>query len=199
MPTIVAFNYEALKGKQRTEVRAQAARIRELVKSTTAALIEIGRRLREVRTALGPSAFWEWVEAEFRWSRSVASNYMRVAERFGSLKCADHFMPSALYALVRNGVDEKAVDECVRTAQAGETITKARAQEIIGRYPHAQRADTGRIRKPTTAIERLRETLDKFAEQLEEITGGLDRDEREALADRFLELGMSLRSIGRAA
>ena len=74
MTRIVGFNYEALDAGVRSETQENAQAIRGLVRQATASVIEIGKR-----------HFGAWLRAEFRWSQSVASNYMLAATKFGNL------------------------------------------------------------------------------------------------------------------
>ncbi len=71
------FDYGELKSDDRTCARRNAKAIHELNHKVTESVVEIGRRLREVRQALG-AKFRAWVESEFRWSQSTACSPVRM-------------------------------------------------------------------------------------------------------------------------
>lgn len=131
---IVGFNYRALQGETGDTVRRSAQTIRLLVQRTASNVIEIGRRLIEVRPMLGLGQWGAWLRCEFAWSNAYALQLMKVAERFGESHEADRFQLSALILLSHRNVPEKAVAEAIRTARAGQVVTHTRASEIIRKH-----------------------------------------------------------------
>ena len=190
---VTGFNYDALDTKPRAAVKRHAKAIHGLIERTTESLVEIGRRLHDVRESLsGPGQFRAWIKAEFKWSQSTASNLMQIAEKFGHLDCLDHFQHSALYVLVRNNVDERAVKEAVRLAESGQVITHKRAGQIVVKYQ--DRPD--QTDRPAALYE-LRGALRKLNADVNGVLAAIPPDEVASLADQLLDLAMQLRNAAR--
>jgi hypothetical protein len=150
------------------EVRERTASIHGLLARSSANVTQIGLQLWVVRQAVGRERFQPWLRAEFQWSRSVASNYMRAAKGFADLDCLDRFHPSALFVLARKKCPQAAQAEAIRRARRGERVTKAIAVELVGR--HASQA----ARRLPGVADRVRQSLLKSlpnfsAEQLEKL------------------------------
>ena len=132
---IVGFNYgSVLQADAAKTVRGQAQAIRLLVQRSMANLVEIGRRLKEVREMLPTGHFVAWLHAEFQWSQARAYDFMRVAEKFGELDCLDRFQIDALVLLAPSTVAPEAVSEAIDRARAGELITEKKAIEIRAKH-----------------------------------------------------------------
>jgi hypothetical protein len=78
----LAFDYSAVRSELAKKLRGQAARIKERMKATTSAIIEIGRDLRAVQQhLLEHGQFTPWVEAESGFTaRTAQEAFDRVDE-----------------------------------------------------------------------------------------------------------------------
>jgi hypothetical protein len=209
MTTRIDFDYSTLDDDVGTRARAHAERIRELVKVTTEATVEIGRRLLDTRGTMDPRHFIAWLRSEFRWSIPTAWKYMASAEHFGHLEDVGRFDRSALHLLSMKHVPDEARDEAIALAGKGEHVTRTRAQQILRSHDCTPtRRDAGRPRKanarsnhamtnpdvqPADAVRELRSLLDAFTVRIDEWASRLGADERLALSNQFLELAMQLR------
>ena len=189
---IAGFNYEALEGKARQATAKQAKAIHILLKESGQRIVEIGRRLMQVRDAIGGTNFREWIKAEFEWSQATAYNYMSAAKSFGDLDCIEHFQPTALIALSRNAVPEAAVNEAIDLARAGKEVSSSRAAEILRK--HSPRPGTPA--KPQE-LSRLRGALRALSENVGQLITALQRTEIDSLVDELLDLATELRRASR--
>jgi hypothetical protein len=204
---IVGFNYEVLDKNAGTEAREHAQQIRLSLERTSAAIVEIGRRLIAVRAALGDERYRAWLIAEFQWNTACALTYETVAQKFGELKCIDRFHPSALYSLSRTNTDERAVKEAIKHAEKGKTVTRDVAVQAIRKFlpaPPARPAIAlqrpAETRRPAIAAESMPATPDKlglasfraFIRQLD--VTEIPAEDRAQLANELLELAMQLRT-----
>ena len=185
----LAFNYDIIRNvKTRGAAQRHAEAIHELIRQTTTGIVDIGRRLHEVRANMNARNWQAWLQAEFRWSQSTASHYMRIAEKFGHLDCLDNFQHSALTELTKGRVDPRAVDDAVKAAESGETVTRKRALELASKYATP---DTPAA-KPD-ALYHLRTALNKLSDTLDALLKTMQRDDVNALADDLLEFALKLR------
>lgn len=148
-------------------VREQADAIQELLSATSRNVVQIGLRLQFVRDRVGRAHFQPWLKSEFRWSQSVASNYMRAAKAFADADCVERFQPGALFVLARKRCPAAARAEAVRLARRGERVTKAAAVAIVGRHSTAA-ASTRKLpeRVRRYLIRALKELSDSEVEML---------------------------------
>ena len=182
--------YAEMSREEGTEARKHAERIRSIVQRTAKDMLEIGRRLIEVRNLLLPGTWGRWLETEFHWSQPVASNIMRAAARFADVDCATFFQPSAMYALIRNKVDPKAIDEAIEIARTGRIVSRKTACELVAKYlpdstDHDARVDPVRRVKEyvqrasldlqTDARKQLVDVLRTLADELALAAAGEDR------------------------
>ena len=137
-PASKTFDYGVLAASIRRQVHEETDAIRRLVVNTASTLIQIGLRLEVVRNILGGQAFQDWLEVEFHWSQSFASNCMQVARTFQEVKCLDRFHASALVELARSKTTKDARAEALERAQRGELITKKMAVAIIRKHSPLQ-------------------------------------------------------------
>lgn len=199
MSKLHAFNYAAVQdAKTRRELQEHAGEIKTLVRRTGESIIEIGRRLETVRGLLDTTTFREWLKAEFEFAPSMAWSYMQAAAKFGDIGCLEKFQPSALVTLARRNVPAAAANEAIKAAKSGQTVTLRKAKEILKRHDvQPTRKDAGQPRLPVKddsllpTLERVLETLAGSLDRL-----ALSRDQRDELADRFLELALRLRTLG---
>ena len=119
--------------KDREKILAEnAEEIRRLGKRVVDDVIEIGRRLTEMKDICGHGRWLPWVHREFGWTDRQARNFMRVydlsrkSENFSDLKIP----VSALYLLAAPSTPPEAVDEVIECAKTGERQAHA---EIKGK------------------------------------------------------------------
>lgn len=154
------FDYGQLPSAIRRDLQQETMAIHSLIEQTIRNIVQIGLRLQLVRDQLGRSSFQNWLSSEFRWSQSVASNYMRVASVFQDVNCLERFQPSALYLLARKRTPDAARQEALRLASSGETITARRADCIVRN--HTGCADA----PPRAAIYQVRHYFRTLAQKL---------------------------------
>lgn len=219
---VAGFNYKALEKKHRETTKKHAESIRGMLERNAENVVSIGRHLWAVHDLLGPEPFQAWIQAEFRWSQSVASNYMRVAKRFGDLECLKQFQPSALYALARRDVEPKTVKKAIKAAEAGELITAKRAKQMIaeaaakpkgngkagrdveagpngqgGRNGNDPKAQEASAPKPDS-LYRLRSSIRMLSSNVETLLRSVSAEEAGQLAEELLDLAMQLRTASRS-
>jgi Protein of unknown function (DUF3102) len=120
----IPFNYDTLPAATAASLRKQAARIREGVKTTTAAIIEVGRDLIAAKQDLEHSQFCEWVEAECVFSMRSAQNYMRAAEFAEGKNATIAFLqPATVYKLSAKSAPPEVVQEVIDRAAKGKVIS----------------------------------------------------------------------------
>ena len=135
MEQIALFDYNTLDTETRIVVQQRTSEIKTLMRRSAQDIIDIGQKLIEVKQRLGHGHFGGWLDAEFSWSEPTAQRFMRVFERFKSVKLTDlSIAPSALYALAAPSTPEPARAEAIERAQAGEPITHSAAKAIIEEY-----------------------------------------------------------------
>jgi len=184
-----AFDYTALDPAPRQAASRHAKAIQTHVANSTQAVIDIGHRLIELRQQLDGRQWRAWLTSEFRWTRSVASNYMQVAEKFGHLDLVSRFQPSALYALARRYVPPRAVTDAVALAKSGQTISKAVARQLIRKYKPGS---------PTPALTGLRRAIARMSRRLDDLTRSAPpRRGLVTLANELQQLARKLRRLRR--
>jgi hypothetical protein len=128
------FDYGQLDRVVAERVRSGAARIRERVKRSVGAIIEVGDDLCAVKGMLPHGDFRPWLRAEFGWTERTARNFMAVAERFGpkAEMISDlAISPTAAYLLAAPSAPDEARQAAVERAAAGEQITTAVARQLL--------------------------------------------------------------------
>lgn len=137
---VVGFAYEALDSEVRNDVQECTQEIKGLMRRTREDLVKIGEKLIEVKGKVEHGQFGAWLGAEFDWTERTARRFMSVAREFDSdtvsVLNAD---AKALYLLAAPSTPEAAREEAVRQAEAGESITYGKAQEIVGQVEVAER------------------------------------------------------------
>jgi hypothetical protein len=126
--------------KQRESALAEnAEEIRKLGKRVVGDLIEIGRRLSEMKKICGHGNWLPWLQREFAWTDRHALNYMRMYElSLKSENFSDLGIPvSGLYLLAAPSTPPEAVDEVIECAKSGERQSHA---EIKGKIEKIKRA-----------------------------------------------------------
>jgi len=126
------YNYSEIAAEHHETVREAALDIRQRTKRASEDIVAIGRKLCEVKELLPHGQFTDWVTEEFDLSIRTAQNLMAVANRFGSINATvASLSTSVLYLLAAPSTPDAAIDAVVERAQAGEEVTKAKAQQII--------------------------------------------------------------------
>jgi hypothetical protein len=131
-PTL--FAYDGLDSETSDIVRQRAGEIRGLLKRAGADIVEIGRKLVDVKGQLPHGHFGKWLTAEFSMSADTAENFMRVAAHFGDQPKLSEFAPSALYLLAAPSTPDSAREEAQERAEAGETISRTVAKQIVAEH-----------------------------------------------------------------
>lgn len=138
---IAPFAYEALDSETRIVVQQKTTEIRERVESMRRSSIEIGQRLREVKSRLRHGEWGDWLEREFRWSDQTALNMINVAELADQtpkiLEFEDRFARSALTALAAPSAPPEARQAALELAERGEKVSSAKAQQLIAEHKPA--------------------------------------------------------------
>jgi hypothetical protein len=163
---VVGFNYELLETEVAEQARSSADRIRQKVKKTLEAIIEVGQDLVTVKEALPHGQFGPWLKAEFGWGERMAQNFMSVAGAFGTKTeiIADlAIQPTAAYLLAAPSAPDEARQAALERAEGGEQITSAVAKEIL-----AETRKQRPRRKKTVPSEKLGLRLMKSLERYKE-------------------------------
>lgn len=130
--TTQGFDYASLDKHTRESVRRAAGEIKDRLKRSSEDVVEIGRRLIEVKGTLGYGRFGEWLKAEFQWTAMSASRMMRAAEFAKSNNLLDaKVTPSALYLLSSSSTPESVVGDFVGRAERGEVVTHAEVKQVV--------------------------------------------------------------------
>jgi len=114
-------------------IAQHAAEIRRLGKRIIDDLIEIGRRLSEVRGRIGRGHWLDWLDREFAWSDDTARNYIRLYElsrtpefrKFRNLK----FTASSLFLLARATPEQR--DAIAERTRLGERMTAEKIGNML--------------------------------------------------------------------
>jgi Protein of unknown function (DUF3102) len=109
-----------------------AEAIRALGKHVIADVIEMGRRLTEVK-ALAVHGHWlPWLEREFGWTDQTARNFMMVFDRSKSKNFLNLDLPiSALYLLAAPSTPIEAIDAVIEQAGGGAKLSGAEVKKIV--------------------------------------------------------------------
>ena len=147
-----AFDYDEVPPVTAATLRAQAARIRKLVKTTTSTIIEVGRDLAAVKAHLKHGQFGDWVEAECGFSLRTAENYIR-AKEFAEGKSATVALlnPGTVYRLAAKGTPPELVDAVVERAAKGVVVTD---REVIAALDEARHQKREKARRQKSALQK---------------------------------------------
>jgi hypothetical protein len=199
MAKVTGFNYATIKDPKAAEQAQTSAReIKSILEQSALAVVNIGKLMATVKEGLTPKSFIAWLESEFGWGGSVASNYMQAARVFGDLDCLKQFQPSPICTLARKGIPETVVKEAIKRARAGEMITFSVVNQMLKKAGHKPtNPNAGIIRKPFVPtfpaegnIGQVREALDSLTSVLGKII--MEPADRQSLASKFLALAMML-------
>lgn len=198
------FDYSTVPAEQARWLQEQSKLITTDIRHTSASVLNIGKRLIEVRAVLGP-VFEYWLRGEFDWSVGTAKQYMACATRFGNLDCAWVIQVSAMMVMVQANVPQSALDEIIAAARSKRTVSKKMAEEIIARHLIGQfgtpAADTSNdrpadARKLSVLKGQFFRTLVSFRHDLTQIvTKAMTDTEREAVAAELERLAGAVESV----
>ena len=126
------FDYDQYKGEAWIGVAWQEAQeIRWHADTAVQSIIEIGKRLIRVKSAM-PEGYWtQWLEEEFAWSRVYAQKLMRIARSFGDMNLEG--VTTAVTALEITSLASlpSSVLSEARTRLAQGELTMPQAREIV--------------------------------------------------------------------
>jgi hypothetical protein len=131
------FDYGQLAGADREAVREHATEIRRLARTSGAAILEIGRRLTEVKARLPHGLWYAWLQSEFAWSERSASRFMKVHAIFKSDSVADlsevldRLTASSVYMIASSRIPERARREVYDRLESGEELSPRQVEAII--------------------------------------------------------------------
>jgi Protein of unknown function (DUF3102) len=130
------FDYASLEPGVADFLRRRVHRIREAVKSTMAAVRDIGVNLCGAKRMLAHGQFVQWVESEFRFSLRSAENYIR-ASVFADDKGATvaNLSPTVVYLLSAKNAPPEVVSDVLARAANGELVSCA---EVKGMFRAAK-------------------------------------------------------------
>ena len=150
LPARATFAYDAVPAVSAAVLRAEASRIRKMVNSTTAAIIEIVRALIGVKQSLEHGQFGEWVQAECGFGLRTAENYIRASQfAEGKTKCVSFLNPATVYRLAAKSAPPAIVQAVLDRASNGEIIADA---EVVAAFEEAkfQKREAERQQKKST-------------------------------------------------
>lgn len=112
--------------------KEEAEEIRRLLGKTAAHLVEIGRRLIEIKRRMNHGEWGDYLRREFDWTERSAQRFMGVAEQFKNDNLSEmSIAPSALYLIAASSTPEPARRSILDRARSGERITYTLAKETI--------------------------------------------------------------------
>jgi hypothetical protein len=134
------FDYATLETETRIFVQNYTDEIKSLIRRSAQDIIEIGKKLSEVKQQLGHGNFRNWLKSEFNWSLSTAARFMQVSEQFKNVNLMYlQIATSALYSLAAPSTPEEARIEALRRAALGEVITHTSAKDLINQHKKASK------------------------------------------------------------
>lgn len=130
------FTIASLESSQAASLRKIAARIRNLSRKTSDAILEIGRELLKVKAETAHGTFTQWVENDCGLTRRSAQNYMRVAT-FAADKSASVALlsPGVLYRLAAKSTPAEIVSAVLRLLDGGSVPTESEVAELFAATP----------------------------------------------------------------
>jgi SOS response regulatory protein OraA/RecX len=179
----ISFNYNALPAATAASLRKQAARIREGVKATTAAIIEVGRGLIAAKQDLEHNQFCEWVEKECVFSVRSAQNYMRAAEfAEGKNATVALLQPATFYKLAAKSAPPEIVQEVIDRAAKGEVVSDRGVIAALNEAKFQKRETEAKQRLATRRKTVSKRTLAKNEARQREEEAAAKQDEQWRLA-----------------
>ncbi len=133
------YDYGLIPAGQRDQVQAAAVEIVRHGRQAQENLIEVGKRLIEVKALLEHGQFADWCETEFQMSARTVQNMMNVARAFdGKSETVSLLTDSTLYLLAAPSTPAAAREKVIGQAQAtGQSPTKAQVKAVIAEHKPA--------------------------------------------------------------
>lgn len=138
------YDYSQIAEEHREKVRSAARDIKSRERRAAMDIVEIGRALKDVQERLPHGQFLPWIETEFGWQRSMAYNFMAVADKLPKFGNLDGFGLSALYVLSAPSVPDEVIEEAKHIAANGQKVTHGVAKALV---------DKSKPPKPAAAID----------------------------------------------
>jgi hypothetical protein len=113
-------------------LQGEAKSIRKLLRSSTASIISIGGKLREVKDRLKHGEFTSWVVNDCGIMMRSAQNYMRVSE-FAEHKSEtiSHLTPASIYRLAARATPSEVTVRVLELLQQGTVPSEADIDKMI--------------------------------------------------------------------
>ena len=136
LPARATFPYDVVPAVTAAALRAEGSRIRKMVNTTTAAIIEIGCALISVKQSLEHGHFGEWVEAECGFGLRTAENYIKASQfAEGKAKCVSLLNPATVYRLAAKSAPPAIVQAVLDRASNGEIVADS---EVVAAFDEAK-------------------------------------------------------------
>lgn len=187
------FDYDGVPAETAKALRAQAARIRTLVKNTTAIIIQVGNDLIAVKQTIDHGKFLDWIEAECGFSVRTAENYIRAAE-FAEGKNATVAIlnPATVYRLAAKSTPVEIVNAVIGRAEKGEIVSdrdvvaalelvRAQRRQVAAAAKRTERAPSKRTEAKWEKRRQAQKQMDDMAAQAR----------REAIAGLIEAIGLN--------
>ena len=115
-----------LEDSDRQCISYSTKRIKDAVRKSAMAVIEIGKDLSEIKEILQHGDFDTYVGLHFEFSKTACVRFMAVYEKYGkqaNLAYLEKASPSALYALLGMGCSEAIESQAMEQLESGEELT----------------------------------------------------------------------------
>lgn len=146
----LSFEYGVLDTEMRSVIQQRASEIKMLMRRNTQDIIDIGRKLIEVKKHLGHGNFQNWLKFEFNWSISTATKFMQVAEQFKDVNFNHlNITASTLYMIAAPSTPKEVRVEVLERASNGENISYTEAKKIVSQYKEIKKE----AMKPSSELE----------------------------------------------
>ncbi|WP_052055511.1 DUF3102 domain-containing protein [Myxosarcina sp. GI1] len=146
-----SFEYTLLDDETRSLVWQRASEIKNLMRLTAENIINIGKKLTEVKEQLRHGSFQRWLRTEFEWSEQTARQFMQVYRWAETLENKNfvfsQLATSALYLLAAPSTPSAAREEVMSLVDAGEKVTYTDAKTIVNHYKKLTTTDEKQIEK----------------------------------------------------
>ncbi|WP_095203225.1 DUF3102 domain-containing protein [Mesorhizobium carmichaelinearum] len=135
------FSYDALTPEQARLAKETAAYIDGTHKRMSADILEMGRRLLDVKASLGHGHFIAWVEAEFPGVPRTAQNYMLAAEKLGVKSEIISYLPATTLIEMAKAPDTVRGDILTRIDEAHRSAAPLPVKAVKSILSEAKEAD----------------------------------------------------------
>jgi hypothetical protein len=134
------FEYNVLDSETRIVVQQCTHEIKTSMQRTTQDIIDIGKKLIEVKQHLGHGSFINWLKSEFNWSVSTATKFMQVGEQFKFVNFTNlNITASALYLIAAPSTPKETRAEVLERASRGENISYTKVKAIICQHKKTEK------------------------------------------------------------